>query len=232
MKIENYLESTFLTDDISENKIIKKIENLVLEAIKYNFKLIMIRPKYISFVNNLIEQNQAKLFVGTVIDFPTGLNKSNRKIISALSVLKRNISDLDFVCDYQAFKLKKFKKFDTEILQSTQLCLESNKTIKWIIETGALEKSEIFDISRRISELIKSNFQIRPGQIYIKTSTGYYKGKGASVEDVQIIKSAINESIFIKASGGIKNREDCVKMINAGAQRIGTSSALRIFKNE
>ena len=106
MKIENYLESTFLTDDISENKIIKKIENLVLEAIKYNFKLIMIRPKYISFVNNLIEKNQAKLFVGTVIDFPTGLNKSNRKIISALSVLKRNISDLDFVCDYQAFKLK------------------------------------------------------------------------------------------------------------------------------
>ena len=114
-----------------------------------------------------------------------------------MSVLKRNISDLDFVCDYQAFKLKKFKKFDTEILQSTQLCLESNKTIKWIIETGALEKSEIFDISRRISDLIKSNFQIRPGQIYIKTSTGYYKGKGASVEDVQIIKSAINESIFI-----------------------------------
>ena len=67
---------------------------------------------------------------------------------------------------------------------------------------------------------------------FFKTSTGYYKGKGASVEDVQIIKSAINESIFIKASGGIKNREDCIKMINAGAQRIGTSSALRIFKNE
>ena len=109
MKIENYLESTFLTDDISENKIIKKIENLVLEAIKYNFKLIMIRPKYISFVNNLIEQNQAKLFVGTVIDFPTGLNKSNRKNVEALSVLKRNISDLDFVCDYQAFKLKNSK---------------------------------------------------------------------------------------------------------------------------
>ena len=68
--------------------------------------------------------------------------------------------------------------------------------------------------------------------LFKKNKFTYYKGKGASVEDVQIIKSAINESIFIKASGGIKNREDCVKMINAGAQRIGTSSALRIFKNE
>ena len=234
MRLEKYLESTFLKtrkeSSLSHQDLCSIIQDLVEEAIEYNFKLVMIRPDYIEFANKIILANNSQLLLGTVIDFPNGDESTENKVKEALLVMQNNISDLDFVCDYNAFKRKEFEKFDNDIIEASRVCINSNKTIKWIIETGALSKKQIFDISQRIAFIINRNFKKNKDDFFIKTSTGYYKSLGAKASDIKLIKKAAVD-IKIKASGGIKNTEDCLRMIEAGAIRIGTSSALNIYQN-
>lgn len=232
MNIEEYLESTYLKTkleaSLSEEEMQFKINNLVNEAIKYNFKLVMIRSNLIKFVIDLIDSKNSNLLVGTVIDFPLGDRTAKEKIKEASNVLQYKISDLDFVCDYNAFKRGDFEKFDNDIIQLSKLCIDANKTIKWIIETGALSKKEIFNISERISNIINKYFPQSLDKFFLKTSTGYYGGYGANINDIKIMKRS-SKNIQIKASGGIKSYQDCLKMIELGVTRIGTSSAKNIY---
>ena len=119
---------------------------------------------------------------------------------------------------------------DADIIEGTKICVENKKITKWIIETGALSKDEIRNISKRITKLIQSHFPTFVKNIYIKTSTGYYGGYGATLKDVKVIKS-VSGNLKIKASGGISNLKDTLAMIEAGADRIGTSKA-RYICNE
>jgi deoxyribose-phosphate aldolase len=235
MDIENYLESTYLktTEDsnLSNNQIKSIIKSLVNEALANNFKLIMVRENHLSYVESLLMNIKSNLLIGTVVDFPLGDKSTIDKIKELNSVLNYNVSDIDFVCDYNAFKRKDFEKFDTDVTELSSLCLKKNKTVKWIIETGALSKKEIFDISERISEIINKNFTENLDKFFIKTSTGYYSGYGANLNDIKIIKRA-SKNISIKASGGIKCFNDAINMIELGVDRIGTSSALDIYNKK
>jgi deoxyribose-phosphate aldolase len=235
MDIENYLESTYLktTEDsnLSNNQIKSIIKSLVNEALANNFKLIMVRENHLSYVESMLLNIKSNLLIGTVVDFPLGDKSTIDKIKELNSVLNYNVSDIDFVCDYNAFKRKDFEKFDTDVTELSSLCLKKNKTVKWIIETGALSKKEIFDISERISEIINKNFTENLDKFFIKTSTGYYSGYGANLNDIKIIKRA-SKNISIKASGGIKCFNDAINMIELGVDRIGTSSALDIYNKK
>lgn len=235
MDIENYLESTYLKtteeSNLSNNQIKSIIKSLVNEALANNFKLIMVRENHLSYVESLLMNIKSNLLIGTVVDFPLGDKSTIDKIKELNSVLNYNVSDIDFVCDYNAFKRKDFEKFDTDITELSSLCLKKNKTVKWIIETGALSKKEIFDISERISEIINKNFTENLDKFFIKTSTGYYSGYGANLNDIKIIKRA-SKNISIKASGGIKCFNDAINMIELGVDRIGTSSALDIYNKK
>lgn len=235
MYIENYLESTYLKtaeeSNLSNNQIKFKIKNLVNEAVANNFKLVMIRENHLSFVESLLCNIKSNLLIGTVVDFPLGDNSTEEKINELNRVLNYRVSDIDFVCDYNAFKRKDFEKFDNDIFELSSLCVEKNKTIKWIIETGALSKKEIFDISERISKIINKKFSEKSDDFFIKTSTGYYSGYGANINDIKIIKRAA-KNINIKASGGIKSFRDAKNMIELGVARIGTSNALDIYNKK
>ena len=235
MDIENYLESTYLKtteeSNLSNNQIKSIIKSLVNEAVVNNFKLIMVREDQLSFVESLLKNIKSNLLIGTVVDFPLGDKSTIDKIKELNSVLNYTVSDIDFVCDYNAFKRKDFEKFDADVFELSSLCLKKNKTVKWIIETGALSKKEIFDISERISEIINKNFIENIDKFFIKTSTGYYSGYGANFNDIKIIKRA-SKNISIKASGGIKYFNDAIKMIELGVDRIGTSSALDIYNKK
>ena len=232
MNLSSYLESTFLQkeeDFFSENKILTIINSLIKEAIDCKFKLVMLRPEYINYAKKIISSYQSDLSLGTVIDFPLGDKSKEEKIKQALIAINNGVSELDFVCDYNAFKRSQFKKFDSEIIEVSKVVLKHEKVIKWIIETGALSKKQIFNISLRISNIIDNNFKLQKSNFYLKTSTGFYKGTGATFSDIKIIKEASN-NIKIKASGGIKTYDKAIKMINAGVARIGTSSAFKIYK--
>ena len=232
MKIEEYLDSTYLKlpeeAGISIKETDAKINEIIEEGLASNFACVMIRPNFVSKAFEKIQTSKSKLKVGTVIDFPFGNDSTENKVNEAKVAISNGAFDIDFVCDYNSFKRGNYEKFDTDIFEGTKICFENRKIVKWIIETGALSKDEIRNISKRITNLIQSNFPTFVKDVYIKTSTGYYGGYGATLKDVKLIKS-VSGNLRIKASGGISNLKDALAMIKAGADRIGTSKALDIL---
>jgi deoxyribose-phosphate aldolase len=232
VNIASYLDSTYLKtaaeSGISEIETKEIVLNSIKEAIDAKFACIMIRSEFIAIAKELIETSKSKLKVGTVVDFPFGNSTTKLKITEAKLAVESGAYDIDYVCDYNAFKRGAFAKFDADILEGTRLVLANKKIVKWIIETGALSVDEIKAIAKRISKLIQSNFPQNANKVFIKTSTGYYGGYGATVKDVKTIKSVAG-NLQIKASGGMSSLNDCLEMIKAGANRIGTSKAVFIY---
>ena len=235
INIASYLDSTYLKTateaGISEIETKEIVINSINEAIEANFACIMIRSEFIAIAKELIESSKSKLKVGTVIDFPFGNSTTKQKIAEGKLAIENGAYDIDYVCDYNAFKRGSFGKFDSDILEGTKIVLENKKIVKWIIETGALSADEIKAIAKRISKIVQFNFPKNANKVFIKTSTGYYGGFGATVKDVKSIKSVAG-NLQIKASGGITNLKDCLEMIKAGATRIGTSKAVFIYNEK
>ena len=233
--IKEYLDSTYLkTADeagISEEENRKILFSIVDEAISCNFACIMIRPNYVAEVLKKIDQYKSSIKVGTVIDFPYGDGTTQQKVDEATKSINNGAFDIDFVCDYNAFKRGDFQKFDADIVEGTKICIQNKRITKWIIETGALSKEEIMKISKRIVSLVQQHFPKNTENIFIKTSTGYYSGYGATISDVKLIKSC-SENLKIKASGGISNYEFAKDLILVGADRIGTSKAKIIYTQQ
>ena len=232
VNIAGYLDSTYLKTSaeagVSEIETKEIVINAIKEAIDAKFACIMIRSEFIAIAKELIEKSKSKLKIGTVVDFPFGNSTTEQKIIEAKSAIESGAYDIDYVCDYNAFKRGAFAKFDSDILEGTKIVLGNKKIVKWIIETGALSADEIRNIAKRISTLVQSNFPKNANKVFIKTSTGYYGGYGATVKDVKIIK-LVAGNLQLKASGGMSNLKDCLEMIKAGATRIGTSKAVFIY---
>jgi len=235
VNIASYLDSTYLKTSaesgISEIETKEIVVNSINEAIDANFACIMIRSEFIEIAKELIEKSKSKLKIGTVVDFPFGNSSTKQKIAEGKLAIKSGAYDIDYVCDYNAFKIGSLDKFDLDIIEGTKLVLENKKIVKWIIETGALSSHEIRGIAERISKLVESNFPQNASKVFIKTSTGYYSDYGATVKDVKAIKS-VARNLQIKASGGISNLKDCLEMLRAGATRIGTSKALFIYNEK
>jgi deoxyribose-phosphate aldolase len=235
VNIAGYLDSTYLKTSaeagVSEIETKEIVINAIKEAIDAKFACIMIRSEFIAIAKELIEKSKSKLKIGTVVDFPFGNSTTEQKIIEAKSAIESGAYDIDYVCDYNAFKRGAFAKFDSDILEGTKIVLGNKKIVKWIIETGALSVDEIRNIAKRISTLVQSNFPKNANKVFIKTSTGYYGGYGATVKDVKIIK-LVAGNLQVKASGGMSNLNDCLEMIKAGATRIGTSKAVLIYKEK
>jgi len=235
VKIEEYLDSTYLKlpeeagISVEETEVI--INKIIKEGIASNFACVMIRPNFVSKAVEKIQTLKSKLKVGTVIDFPFGNDSTENKVNEAKEAISNGAFDIDFVCDYNSFKRGNYEKFDTDIVEGTKICFENKKIVKWIVETGALSKDEIRNISKRITKLIQSNFPTFVKNVYIKTSTGYYGGYGATIMDLKVIKS-VSGHLKIKASGGISHLKDALDMIEAGADRIGTSKAVDIFNEK
>ncbi|CAG7580972.1 MAG: Deoxyribose-phosphate aldolase 2 [uncultured marine phage] len=216
--INKLLDSTYLKDD--EAVAIQTIK----DAIEYDFKLVMIKPEMVATAKKMIKQMKSDVLVGTVIDFPMGNGTTDDKLAGAMEAVKNRADELDFVSDYEAFKAGDLEKFVTDILECTKFGLENYKMVKWIIETGALSKEEIAEITKTIADVVTVNFPGQSQNVFVKTSTGFYKGTGATPEDVAIMKQNSGR-LPIKASGGVYDMSDAEAVITAGATRIGTSRA-------
>ena len=231
--IKHYLDSTFLKTsfelDISDDELKHEITNFIIEAIDYQFKCVMIRPNFVTLAKELKDKRKSKINIGTVVDFPLGQASCSEKISQAKKALDSGAKELDFVCDYNMFKRNELDDFDDSIIKCTSFSLKGKAIVKWIIETGALSKKEIKMISKRIYDLVLANFPDNISKVYIKTSTGYYGGFGATIKDLKLIKSVIGE-MPVKASGGISSFETVIELINLGVTRIGTSKAKKILE--
>ncbi len=239
MRLEQYLDSTYLKTTqqaaISEEETEVIIIKLVEEAVAYNFKLVMIRANYISLAKALIIKAKSNVLVGTVIGFHEGTYSLKEKLIEAQKAIDLGVDDLDFVINYKAFQKGKISLVKEEVLKGTALGLQNNKTVKWIIEVAALNKEEIASISKLIKKITIDNFGLEKAKnVFVKSSTGFYKteGKksnGATFEAIKIM-SENAKPLKIKAAGGVKTKNDALKMITLGVERIGTSSAKEIIE--
>jgi len=229
-----YLDSTYLKTAqqaaVSEKKNKEIVAKTIVEAIDYNFKLVMILPEMVTFARRLIDAVDSKVLVGTVVDFPFGNSSIDDKLTQARKAIENGADELDFVIDYNAFKNGITQKPKQEVLEGTKLAFNNQKVTKWIIETAALSPVQIATISTLIKDVIVSNFDKSfYEKVFVKSSTGFYKTpngepNGATVEAIKIM---IENSfpLPVKAAGGVRNVEEAKQMIELGVQRIGTSSA-------
>ena len=237
MNIKQYLDSTYLKtasqSGISENENTTLAKKYIQEAIDEKFKLIMIRPEIVAIAKEMITQTHSKVTIGTVIDFPLGQSNLEDKLIEAQQAIDDGADDLDFVCNYEAFKKGQTDLIKAEILYCTRLGLDNRKTVKWIIEVAALNHQQIIQLSALIKNVIISNFKEEwYASVFVKSSTGFYKTEnnlpnGATLET--IIMMLENASpLPVKAAGGVRNYDEALAMIRLGVKRIGTSGAKTI----
>ncbi|MCP2027063.1 deoxyribose-phosphate aldolase [Flavobacterium sp. HSC-32F16] len=241
MNVKQYLDSTYLKTasqaGISEEENSVVVKNAISEAVQERFKLIMIRPEYVSLAKEMILKSNSTLLVGTVIDFPEGKSSLETKIKEANEAIENGADDLDFVCNYEAFKNGDTSIIKQEVLIGTQIGLAANKTVKWIIEVAALNEKEIIQLCALIKNVVISNFKEEDyASVFVKSSTGFFKTSndlpnGATVP--AIIMMLENASpLPVKAAGGVRSYEDAIEMIRLGVKRIGTSAAKAIANGE
>lgn len=241
MDVRQYLDSTYLKTasqaGIDEDQNTVVVKNFIQEAIDEKFKLIMIRPDKVTLAKEMIINANSTVGVGTVIDFPEGSSSVEEKLKEAIQAIEDGVDDLDFVCNYKAFIAGDLELVKNEILKCTQLGLENNKIVKWIIEVAALNDKQIVQLSSLIKNIVISNFkEVHYNSVFVKSSTGFFKTQdnlpnGATVASVTMML----ENAFplpVKAAGGVRTYEEAVEMIRLGVKRIGTSGAKAIANGE
>jgi deoxyribose-phosphate aldolase len=241
MNIKNYLDSTYLkTNDQAglsedENKVVA--EGFIQEAIDEGFKLIMIRPDRVALAKKMIEAAQSNVLIGTVIDFPGGQSALENKLEEALQCIQNGADELDYVCNYEAFKAGNIASVEEEILKGTQLGLDHNKAVKWIIEVAALNELQIAQLTALIKNVVISNFKEEVyNSVFVKSSTGFYVTEnnlpnGATVPSIKIMLENASP-LPVKAAGGVRTYAEAVEMVSLGVKRIGTSGAKAIANGE
>ncbi|HQE34012.1 MAG TPA: deoxyribose-phosphate aldolase [Flavobacterium alvei] len=241
MNIKQYLDSTYLKTPsqagLNEAENTGIVKEFIQEAIDENFKLIMIRPNMVALANQMISQANSAVQIGTVISFPEGTAGIEAKLAEATQAIHDGADDLDFVCNYEAFKAGNVDLVKEEILKGTQLGLAHNKVVKWIIEVAALTDKQIMQLSALIKNIVITNFKEENyASVFVKSSTGFYKTEnnlpnGATVPAI-IIMLENASPLPVKAAGGVRTYEEAVEMIRLGVKRIGTSGAKAIANGQ
>lgn len=213
--IQNYIEHTNLKPTITSDDI----EMLLNEAQENNIFGICVPPFWVKKVKRDIGKTNTKLI--TVIGFPLGYQMSQTKEAEAIQAIKDGADELDMVLNISAVKSQMMWP-KIEIAKMGKLAHENGKILKVIIETAYLNNSEIVEACKICADA---------GADFVKTSTGFAT-EGAKLQHVELMRSVLPDHVAIKASGGIKTYEQAVQLIEAGAERIGTSSGPAICKNQ
>lgn len=213
--LEKYIDHTLLKADAQDSAI----QELCLEAKKYNFKSVCINPSWVNYAADLLKGTDVD--VCTVIGFPLGANSSKVKAFEAEQAVKDGATEVDMVINIGLLKSEDY----TSVYQDIKAVVDavSGKAIvKVIIETSLLTDSE----KVRACEAAK-----RAGADFVKTSTGFSTG-GATIEDVKLMRKTVGPDMGVKASGGVRSFDDAQAMIEAGATRIGTSNGAAILEGK
>ena len=201
-QLAKYIDHTALTAEKTEQDILKLCE----EALEYGFYSVCINPCHISLAKQKLADSAVKIC--TVIGFPLGANATEQAI-------QAGAGEIDMVINVGWIKSNQWEKVQADIQAVFNACHDT--PLKVILETCLLSKEEIV----KACEICKAI-----GVAFVKTSTGFNKG-GATVEDVALMKQTVGE-IGVKASGGIRDTQTALAMIEAGATRIGASAGIAI----
>lgn len=212
MNYNRMIDHTLLAPDATESQI-KKICD---EAKEHHFASVCVNPSWVSFCAKELKGTDSK--VCTVIGFPLGATSTKSKEEELKQAIIDGAEELDMVINIGKLKDHQDEYVENEIHALKQLC--GNLVLKVIIETCLLTDEE----KVRVCLLAK-----KAGADFVKTSTGFSKG-GATKEDVALMRKTVGSEMGVKASGGVRTKEDMEDMIKAGATRIGTSRGCELIK--
>lgn len=214
-QLANLIDHTNLKPYANHNDM----ERLCAEAKKYNFKMVAINSVQSKLCKSFLDGTD--VHVGAAISFPLGQTTIESKVFETKNAIKNGANEIDYVINITELKAKNYEYVKDEMERIVKVCRENNVLSKVIFENCYLDKEEII----KLCEIAK---EIKPD--FIKTSTGFGTS-GATYEDVKLMKSIVGSAVKVKAAGGIRNSEDFIKMIEAGAERIGTSAGIAIIES-
>ncbi|OOF37117.1 deoxyribose-phosphate aldolase [Rodentibacter rarus] len=211
--LAKYIDHTALTAEKNEQDIL----TLCDEAIKYGFYSVCINSGYIPLAKEKLAGTAVKIC--TVVGFPLGANLTSVKAFETQEAIKAGANEIDMVINVGWIKSNQWQAVKEDIQAVLNAC--NAVPLKVILETCLLTKDEIVKACEICKEL---------GVAFVKTSTGFSKG-GATVEDVALMKKTVGH-IGVKASGGVRDTQTALAMIDAGATRIGASASIAIIGEE
>lgn len=212
MDIAKYFDHTNLKADAKRSDIVK----LCSEARKYGFKSVCVNPFFVPVAKKLLEGSG--VLVCTVIGFPLGQNTPKMKVAEAIDALKMGADEIDMVQNVSMAKEHDYSFIEREIAAVKKAV--GKHTLKVILECCYLSRDEIAHCAAAAK---------RAGCDFVKTSTGFGKS-GAKAEDVSLMRQVVGPYIGVKAAGGIRSAKDVYNMIQAGANRIGSSNSVEIIE--
>ncbi|MEN8908218.1 MAG: deoxyribose-phosphate aldolase [Clostridiales bacterium] len=213
-KMASMIDQTILKSNVT----LKDLEKFCIESSQYEFKALAINCSAIEICKKHL--NKSNILICTVVGFPLGQSTIESKIFETQDAINKNADEIDYVINITQLKAKNYTYIENEMKGIVDICRNNNKISKVIFETCFLtdyEKTKLCEIALNI----KPNF--------VKTSTGFGT-YGATIEDIELMKSIVKDNIKIKASGGIRDLKTAEKMISAGADRIGTSAGIKIIE--
>lgn len=208
--LASYIDHTILKADAS----MKEIDKVCDEALEHGFASVCVNPYYVRHVSGKLS---GEVKTTSVIGFPLGANRSEVKALEASLAIEDGADELDMVMNICALKNKDYDIVQSDIMSVVNVS-KGKAILKVIIETSLLNEEE----------KVKACQICRDCHVdFVKTSTGFSTG-GATVADVALMKNIVGDGIGVKASGGVRDSETALKMIDAGATRIGASASVDI----
>jgi deoxyribose-phosphate aldolase len=210
-QLARIIDHTVLKPDATEDDIRRACR----EACVYRFAAVVVPPCYVGIAVG--ETGGKGVAVCSVVSFPCGWDTGSQKLRQTEALLKAGVDEIDVVMNVSKFLSGRRDAVAEETAEIAGLCKERAK-VKLIIETACLDAAQI---------ALASSLGAEAGVDFIKTSTGV-SSRGASVEDIRLIKSAVGERVGIKAAGGIRTRAQAQALVDAGATRLGSSASVQI----
>lgn len=210
------IDHTLLKPDAT----LAEIEKLCDEARKYGFASVCINPGYVPICAKLLKGSSVK--VCTVIGFPLGATSTPVKAFETEHAIRDGAQEVDMVVNVGMLKSRKYEYVENDIFAVVSTAKRYRVLTKVIIETGLLNDEE------KVKACVLSK---RAGADFVKTSTGFSKG-GATAGDIALMRRVVGSAMGVKASGGVRSREDALAMVAHGADRIGASASVKIVNAE
>ncbi len=212
--MNKYIDHTLLKQNATKEQII----TLCAEAKSYDFASVCVNPTWVSTCAQQLAGSNVK--VCTVIGFPLGATTSDVKAFETKNAIENGAEEIDMVINIGALKDRHMSLVTSDIRAVKQAA--GHHIVKVIIETCLLTDDE---------KVLACKAAVDAGADFVKTSTGF-SISGAMVEDVRLMKSVVGNSALVKAAGGVRTYEDLVAMIDAGADRIGTSAGVALLSRQ
>lgn len=212
-ELAGYIDHTILKPDTKEADVLK----ICREALEYKFASVCINPSYVKLANSLLKGTRVK--VCTVIGFPLGATTKEVKAFEASQAINDGAAEIDMVINIGALKSGRLEAVEDDIRAVAEVC-KGKALLKVIIETCLLTEEE---------KVTACTLSKKAGADFVKTSTGFSTG-GATTEDVALMRKTVGTEMGVKASGGIRNLDTALRMIEAGATRIGASASINIIE--